>query len=56
MYDIGIVAGVKASSSVPVLTHADLQKAVEQLARQIATLQGILATNDTEMKQLCQEG
>lgn len=49
------LAGVKPSSSIPVLTQSSLHKAVEQLAHQIAMLQGILKATDTEINQLSQE-
>lgn len=37
------------------LTHGNLEQAVGELAHQIATLQNILAANDTKLGQLCQE-
>ena len=49
------ILGVQPSSDVPLLTHASLQKAVEQLAHQVSTLQGLLLANDTEIKKICQK-
>jgi len=41
--------------NVPVLTHASLVRAVEQLCHQLTTLQGLLRASEAELKQVCQE-
>lgn len=48
-------SGIWPSSTAPVLTHASLQGAVEQLAHQITTVEALLVAHLSEQQQITAE-
>ena len=51
-----LFTGVTVSGSAPLVTHSSLERAVQQLVQQTASLEALLSALESEQLQTVQEG